>query len=455
MRTSVQVRVLVAAGVLAGLLLHADVSPASAQQELGAVVCVGFETESRADGPMRFLLRHDMELVYRVGINLTTQSQFEVEESLSAELRSSQAECVWAPRLEDSHLVVVSFQAVVKEDLTIDPQDLRYHAYAVGFGRSSLEAQQAATAINERFLRSNDGSGFDVLVREAWGDSASESGEREVMGRHIASAPRPEAEDVATPNPSGPEPGTLFRDCDVCPEMVVVPPGSFVMGSPESEAGRRDNEGPQHEVTIGYPFAVGVYEVTFAEYDAGATIGWDRPSWGRGRRPVINVDWEEAQAYVAWLSEKTGEEYRLLSEMEWEYVARAGTHTARYWGESASEQCRYANADNERSFCDDGYQRSSAPVGMFEPNAFGLYDVLGNVWEVVEDCGGNESFAGAPTDGSPRTDGDCNRRVIRGGSWADAPVSLRSAMRLYPMMIGTAYPVDSNLWGFRVARTIN
>ena len=264
---------------------------------------------------------------------------------------------------------------------------------------------------------------------------------------------------------AGLEPGTVFRDCDECPELVVVPPGSFMMGSPASEAGRSDTEGPRHEVTIGYPLAVGVYEVTFAEWDAcvraGGCAGY-RPEdegWGRGRRPVISVSWEDAQAYVEWMSSETGEEYRLLSEAEWEYVARAGTQMARHWGASSSGQCGYANGydrtgDQKHDFpwdpisCSDGHA-DTAPVGSFEPNAFGLYDVLGNVWEWTDDCW-NESYAGAPTDGSPWASGDCTRRVLRGGSWHFRPVILRSANRGW-LSAGNRY---SSL-GFRLARTIN
>ena len=260
------------------------------------------------------------------------------------------------------------------------------------------------------------------------------------------------------------EPGTVFRDCAACPEMVVVPPGSFMMGSPATEAGRYDDEGPRHRVTIGYPLAVGVYEVTFAEWDAcvraGGCAGY-RPEdegWGRGRLPVINVNWEDVQAYVAWLSSETEQEYRLLSESEWEYVARAGTQTARHWGAGSSGQCGYANGydrtgDQKHDFgypisCSDGYA-DTAPVGSFEPNAFGLYDVLGNVLEWTDDCM-NESYAGAPTDGSPWASGDCTRRVLRGGSWILAPDRLRSAFRGWSRAGFRGFSL-----GFRLARTIN
>ena len=247
-------------------------------------------------------------------------------------------------------------------------------------------------------------------------------------------------------------PGTIFRDCGVCPEMVVVPPGRSVMGSPESEPDRKETEGPQGVLSIGYSFAVGVYEVTFDEWDecarAGGCGGYlpedDRA--GRGRRPVLFVSPRYAQAYVEWLSLRTGEQYRLLSEAEWEYMARAGTRTARYWGESEADQCRYANGAD--GICSDGYWKT-APVGSFEPNAFGLYDVLGNVFEFVEDCF-NHDHEGAPMDGSARHDGECYARVLRGGSFLSGPNDLRSAARY--LVSARSGAVD---FGFRVARTIN
>ena len=180
------------------------------------------------------------------------------------------------------------------------------------------------------------------------------------------------------------EVGEIFRDCTVCPEMVVVRPGSFVMGSPDMEEGRYADEGPQHEVTIGYAFAVGVYEVTFDQWDAcvrGDGCGAYEPSdqgWGRGRRPVVWVNWEDAWLYADWLTEQTGEQYRLLSESEWEYVARAGTLTARYWGETDREQCQYANGYDANGHAEYGFDRDmvgcrdrqphTAPVGSFPPN---------------------------------------------------------------------------------------
>lgn len=247
-------------------------------------------------------------------------------------------------------------------------------------------------------------------------------------------------------------PGRVFRDCTACPIMVEIPSGSFTMGSPESESGT--DEGPQHLVTIRSPFAVGAYEVTFAEWDAcvrGGGCGGHEPDdegWGRGNRPVVNVSWEDAQAYVEWLSREAGQGYRLLSEAEWEYVARAGTETARYWGESESGQCRYANGSNESAPCSDGYEVTS-PVGAFQPNPFGLYDVLGNVWEWTADCW-NDSYVGAPLDGSAWRSGDCSLRVLRGGSRNASPDHLRSAFRGRPQAGNRLSGI-----GFRIARTLN
>ena len=255
---------------------------------------------------------------------------------------------------------------------------------------------------------------------------------------------------MPTRSAAGQEVGEVFRDCDVCPEMVVVPAGSFIMGSPETEEGRRSNEGPQRRVTIGYAFAVGVYEVTFAEWEAcvaGGGCGGYQPLelWGRGRLPVRDLHWEDAWQYADWLTQRTGEEYRLLSEAEWEYAARAGTQTARYWGDGTREQCQYANGDSSVG-CRDR-QENTAPVGSYRSNGFGLYDVLGNVWEWVDDCYGG--YEDAPTDGLSSYAGDCDYRVLRGGGFYYAPDYLRSARRLR----GDASSRNLH-FGFRVARSV-
>ena len=243
--------------------------------------------------------------------------------------------------------------------------------------------------------------------------------------------------------------GSVFRGCAECPEMVVVPAGEFMMGSPPSEKGRDGDEGPVHRVTVAVPFAVGVYEVTFEEWDAcvsGGGCGGYRPDdngWGRGRQPVFGVSWEDAQAYVAWLSREAGKEYRLLSEAEWEYAARAGTTTRYHWGDDIGRN--RANCDDNR--CGDGWE-VAAPVGSFAANGFGLHDVHGNVWEWVEDCW-NGSYAGAPLDGSAWESGECDTRVVRSGGWNNNPRNLRAANR-YGFDTGDRL----NINGFRVSRTL-
>jgi len=226
------------------------------------------------------------------------------------------------------------------------------------------------------------------------------------------------------------------------------------MGSPPNEKGRYGNEddggGRQHKVTIARPFAISKFEVTFAEWDACVSVGGcpqgglsKDQGWGRGTRPVINVNWDEAKQYAAWLSRMTGKPYRLLSEAEWEYAARAATRTLYSWGDKVGK----GNA-----VCDDCGSRwdfkQTAPVGSFKPNSFGLFDMHGNVWEWVEDCY-HPDYKGAPTDGSAWTTGDCGLRFVRGGSWFDAARDIRSAMR-YPDDTGAR---SFNL-GFRVARTL-
>ena len=249
--------------------------------------------------------------------------------------------------------------------------------------------------------------------------------------------------------------GASFRDCDVCPEMVPVPVGDFVMGSPVAEYGRHVSEGPRHQVSIGEPFAVGAHEVSFEEWDAcvrGGGCNGYRPEdrgWGRGQRPVINVNWPDARAYVQWLTRESGRPYRLLSESEWEYVARAGTSAARYWDAGQLGTCEHANADDASVGCQDGYFRTTAPVGSYRANALGVYDVLGNVWEWVDDCW-NDDYRGAPDAGQVWRAGDCGRRVRRGGSGFNDLTVLRAAARY-----GAPSGAREYYLGFRVARALD
>ena len=225
-----------------------------------------------------------------------------------------------------------------------------------------------------------------------------------------------------------------FRDCDMCPNMVTVPNGAFLMGSPSHEEGRYGSEGPQHRVSIGHLFAMSAHEVTRQEFEHFVTdtgyelgppcwawlktqrawsqsedVGWRDPAYQQdGSHPVACVSWNDALAYAAWLSDKTGHLYRLPSEAEWEYAARGGVASSRYWGDDSSMQCDFANGANDSTDfpwseslgveCDDGYV-GTAPAGTYKPNSFGLYDMMGNVWEWTQDCW-NASYDGVPVDGT-------------------------------------------------------
>ena len=285
------------------------------------------------------------------------------------------------------------------------------------------------------------------------------------------------------------KPGQTLRECARnCPEMVVIPAGTFVMGSPDGETqvigldgkpkagplaaaeeGRGSSEGPQHEVKIGYAFAAGKYAVTFDEWDECVKLGACPPApdsgYGHGNKPVINVSWDEAKKYVDWLASMTGKDYRLLSEAEWEYAARAGTSTAYSFGDNyppSKKVCEYANfADvayarqakaqgiqvQASDICDDGHV-VTAPVGSYKPNAHGLYDMHGNVYQWTADCY-VDSYADAPKDGKPVSIEDCSLRVARGGSWYFSPVFARSAYRL-----GGAAGYRNYALGFRAGRML-
>lgn len=287
------------------------------------------------------------------------------------------------------------------------------------------------------------------------------------------------------------KPADSFRECDGCPEMVVVPAGSFTMGSPESEKGRNSWEGPQRVVTIARPFAVGKLEVTVDQlaafvretgYDAGSRCwtyedatfdmrsdrSWRNPGFSQdGSHPATCLSWDDAKAYTGWLATKTGSKgYRLLSEAEWEYAARArikpGSGPRYSFGNDEKEICAHADGLDQtakKAFpgtdtwtflpCSDGYA-ATAPVGKFAANGFGLYDMQGNVKEWTLDCYQEGlGYRGAPTDGSAWTSSDCRFRVLRGGSWLSNARQLRVAFRF------TGAPGERrNDVGIRVARTL-
>ena len=371
-------------------------------------------------------------------------------------------------------------------------------AYAARAGSTAADGNENdnspfAKALTRRMAE--PGAEVSIVFRRVRDDVLAETGNTQepftygsLSGQEFYFVPKG-ARLAAGPDPAaGKKPGESFRDCPDCPEMVVVPPGSFMMGSPETEAGRDKDEGPQRRVTITKAFAVGRLEITQAQYAAFATAtGRDTPSscfvWSGsewksdGNRnwrnpgfsqtdahPVVCVSWEEAQAYVQWLSAQTGRRYRLLSEAEWEYAARAGTTTPFIWGNDPNAGCAQANSADKASRrwwanwmlslkdflnppCDDG-AILTAPAGRYARNKFGLRDMIGNATEWTEDCY-NETYTGAPTDGSPWRTGDCGFRVTRGGSWVDLPQSLRSAFRN-----GFNPAGGDNSIGFRVARTL-
>ena len=246
----------------------------------------------------------------------------------------------------------------------------------------------------------------------------------------------------------GDEPGAAIRDCDACPEMVVVPAGTFRMG--DLSGGGDFDEAPVREVSIPHPFAIARYETTFAQWDACVAAGACRQGvgdigFGRGDRPVMLVTWEDAQAYAGWLSEMTGKQFRLPSEAEWEYSARAGSETRYPWGADVGRG--NANCDGCGSRWDD---ERTAPVGSLPANAFGVHDMVGNVHEWVEDCG-RYSYEDAPSDGSAiEPDAACRQRMMRGGSWLSLPRSSRPANRVRNP-VGHS---DINV-GFRVARDLS
>ena len=238
------------------------------------------------------------------------------------------------------------------------------------------------------------------------------------------------------------------------PEMVRIPAGSFLMGSPENEVERLASEGPQRRVSVP-AFEIGKYEVTWDEWNAcvadngcntsDQVRAGDDAGWGKGLRPVINVSRTDAQDYAKWLSRKTGKQYRLPTEAEWEYAARAGTTTRYSWGDQ--DPVCDERARNGANF-EDCPDESTRPVGSFRANLFGLHDMHGNVVEWVQDCL-NDDYTGGPVDGSAWLKGDCEHRFLRGGAWDNFPQALRSAFRDWDDR-GNRF---GNI-GFRLARTL-
>ncbi len=249
-----------------------------------------------------------------------------------------------------------------------------------------------------------------------------------------------------------------FQEAEFAPEMVVIPAGRFLMGSPEDEERRRDNEGPQHEVTIDYRFAVGRYVVTFDEFDMFCSLtgrtGSNDEGWGRDRNPLIYASWEDAQAYLNWLNLNltrafSSPPYRLLSEAEWEYCCRAGSEKPFSFGEKISkDQVNHGGVLTLTGVQGNSYPTRTLPVGTLPANGWGLFEMHGNVWEWVDDTWHN-SYEGAPTDGSAWTDGKGMGRVLRGGSWREPIRGVRSASRTGRISGERRFDI-----GFRVAKTL-
>ena len=345
-----------------------------------------------------------------------------------------------------------------------DPDDLAAYLTAYPDGAYAADARRR----RDELANLEDDAAFSHARSSGTAESYLEYMRTHPDGRHLDDARRLRAQAEAAERSERRWPaGKKFRDCEGCPELVVVPAGAFTMGSPGYEKGRYDDEGPVHRVLFERPFAVGAYEVTRGEFErfvaeAGHSPDacwkydsrskeWKRRGWNRWRNPgfrqtrrdpVVCVNHEDAQAYARWLAGKTGKAYRLLSESEWEYAARAGTTTPYHTGVTIST--RDANFGREGR-----YKDRTAPAGNYPPNAFGLHDMHGNAWEWVEDCK-NRNYVGAPGDGRAWLTGECSRRVLRGGSWWDETRHVRSAARWTPGSHGSG-----SATGFRVARALD
>jgi len=419
-----------------------------------------------------------------------TQAYLDEEMTYVARRRFGRVQNASVQGADDALLGVVS-------ETPVAPPAPAVAALAPAFEVEELD-QTMRVAGNRVNVRSGPGTEFDkVAVFEAGAEvevtgkvmtknwyrvALSGGGTGYVFGKLLSDTMPPAATPAVGAFPDAAMPGDSFTDCDDCPEMVIVPPGSYQMGSPSYEVDRDADEEPLHVVSIPRALAVGKYEVTRGEYAAfvsatgyaGGNICWtlETGEWeereGRtwrdpsipqtDRDPVLCVSWDDAQAYAQWLTRQTGKTYRLPSEAEWEYFARAGVTTARYWGDDPLQSCGYANAADRTAKqtytewtiadCTDGFTHT-APVGSFAPNAFGLYDTMGNVWEWASDCW-NERYDGAPADGTSWTAGDCAKRVRRGGSWYHGPRYVRVAnrSRMDP-------DTRSFIAGFRVVRELD
>jgi len=397
----------------------------------------------------------------RPEISVSTYSQYALAPSGPKPVEAgpsgnaSEAAEVWATVADTTSLLVL-------DEFTRQFGDVPAYAALARTRRQELARSAAKEATKEA---TRPAPSKDPLKEPARGTAREPSREpvREPATQHQAAV----AIDPVPPGPRSPERGDTFQDCGNCPEMVVVPAGTFTMGASAEEKDRRGDEGPQHVVTIAKPLAVGKYHVTRDQFAAFVSeVGYQASTtcfkWGGGRggswrdpgfaqdgsHPVVCVSFDDASAYAAWLSKKTGRHYRLPSETEWEYAARGrmlpGVYPRFFFGDDERDICRYANSATSK--CSDGYEYTS-PVRQYAPNAFGLFDISGNAWQWTADCY-HDSYDGVPADGSAWRPASCpSGHVVRGGSWSSDPQILRVAYR------SRNPDVVYNI-GFRVARAL-
>lgn len=369
--------------------------------------------------------------------------------AMAAESEAAKLRAMDQARQADAAAKDAAAKAAARKAAAARVAAIRTAAAKATKARIAAEQEAAEKEAAAREVAAKEMVAREVAAREA---AAREAAEREAAikleaaretAANEAAARAAAARERRAPGPQ-PRIGSVFRDCADCPEIVWLPQGKFIMGEPLPASG------PRHVVRISYMLAVGRFEVTFAEWDAcvaarGCRRRPDPSGWGRGSQPVINVSWADAQQYAAWLSRRTGKRYRLLTEAEWEYAARAGSHVRYWWGNHAG------NGDANCYDCGSGWDgRQAAPVGRFTPNPFGLFDMHGNVSEWVEDCY-HDGYRDAPNDGTAWTL-DCtavtDTRMVRGGAWRDRTNTTRSAARS-----SAPFGYYDNRIGFRIARS--
>ena len=374
---------------------------------------------SRTDSAIATHLKNRLEVEgWTVFMDVQTHVGRRWHKEIEKELHTARAlVALWSARSRNSDFVLEEAEYGKREDILF-PAFIERVEFPYGFGR--IQTADLVGWAGER-----DHSGLELLLdslRLELGGTKSEPA--------TPSAPKPAPRTTISPGQTFQDPLKIGGEG---PPMVVVPAGRFVMGSPLNESERSEAEGPQHEVRIAQPFAMGVYAVTFDEHDRfAADTQREKPydgGWGRGKRPVITVSWDDAQAYCAWLSSQTGRNYRLPSEAEWEYACRAGTTTPFYTGERlTTDQANFNGNYTYNGSAKGEYREQTSPVGSFAPNAFGLYDMHGNVWEWCQDAW-HGGYDGAPEDGSAWEGGKGASRLLRGGSWSSNPRRCRAAYR--------------------------